>query len=488
MVDKLDRQNDLFISYGHVDNEPVAGQPRWVTYFHEQLRARLAQLLGVSWEELQIYRDERLQENDLLTDEICSQLNRSAALAAVLTPRYLNSRWCQEELRLFCERFSRIENRAVTKVPLFLIKKTPIDGSSLPDCLPEIMGYEFYDSKSIPPKEFPIDPRDDGYLKFREAFERVAFHLCRYLKQLRSPTTTEPVGVVYVAETTAELNNVRLKLVDELEERGYLVLPNQNLSTDGAHLRPQVETCLHRARLSIHLLGRQHALVPEGDVHCKARLQLDLAAGATGRSDLHRIIWVPEGTAPSDPRQAALLEYARQEFSNQRNTDVLEAGLSELKQLIHRRMNTHRTKEPAGHTRPSVYVLSDIQDSDLVQPVHDYIHDRGCEVRPTVFDGSEAERLTYHQAMLQQAEGALIYWGLGSEAWMRTKLGELSKALGLGRPMPFLANAVLVGTPSSRAKDAFKAHGMSILRPTPATRDALLSALEGFLRPLAPTS
>jgi len=47
--------NDVFISYAHIDDQPLTeGQRGWISQFHRSLEVRMAQLLG---EELKIWRD-----------------------------------------------------------------------------------------------------------------------------------------------------------------------------------------------------------------------------------------------------------------------------------------------------------------------------------------------------------------------------------------------------------------------------------------------
>ena len=50
-----DFENDIFISYAHIDNKlPYEDQVGWVEQFHKDLKIRLTQLLG---EEIRIWWD-----------------------------------------------------------------------------------------------------------------------------------------------------------------------------------------------------------------------------------------------------------------------------------------------------------------------------------------------------------------------------------------------------------------------------------------------
>jgi len=117
---------NLFISYAHIDNEPLTpGEKGWVTRFHTSLKALLSMRMGT---EVQIWRDEKLQGNDVFSDEIVGRFRQSGALISILTSRYLNSEWCTREAREFCE--SAQQNGGLVfgnRSRVFKIIKTPVE-------------------------------------------------------------------------------------------------------------------------------------------------------------------------------------------------------------------------------------------------------------------------------------------------------------------------------------------------------------------------
>src|SRR4051812_27533409 len=87
---------DVFISYGHIDN-----QEDWVTNFHSRLQTRLQELLGTS--DVSIWRDLKLNGTEFFGDVIKAKVSHAALFISVLSPRYVASPSCQEELDLFME-------------------------------------------------------------------------------------------------------------------------------------------------------------------------------------------------------------------------------------------------------------------------------------------------------------------------------------------------------------------------------------------------
>ena len=63
---------DIFISYAHIDNQPLTPDQRgWITRFHETLEALLSMRMG---DKARVWRDNKLQGNDVFADEIVERL------------------------------------------------------------------------------------------------------------------------------------------------------------------------------------------------------------------------------------------------------------------------------------------------------------------------------------------------------------------------------------------------------------------------------
>ena len=75
-------ETHLFISYAHVDNKPTADDEGWITRFHKSLESYLSTNLG---KDASIWRDDKLQGNDIFGDEIIKQFLKTALLISVLS-------------------------------------------------------------------------------------------------------------------------------------------------------------------------------------------------------------------------------------------------------------------------------------------------------------------------------------------------------------------------------------------------------------------
>jgi hypothetical protein len=180
-------EKHVFISYAHIDNQPLAPEQRgWISRFHAMLEAMLNMRLGRA---AKIWRDDKLQGNDVFADEIADQFAQTAVLVSVLTPRYLNSEWCTREVREFCAQAEQSGGLVVdNKARVFKVLLTPLDTQdSLPAVVKDILGYEFFTMEDGTPR--PLDP--DYGEKFAQDYNRKVAKLARDISQMLTTLATD---------------------------------------------------------------------------------------------------------------------------------------------------------------------------------------------------------------------------------------------------------------------------------------------------------
>src|SRR5579872_340427 len=121
----MDFEQDFLISYAHLDDQPlIEGEPGWISRLHRLLEIRVGQLLG---EKPKIWRDPKLQGNDFFADTILDRLPKVGALLSVLSPRYVQSEWCNRELKEFLRASEKSGGiRVADKARIFKVVKTPV--------------------------------------------------------------------------------------------------------------------------------------------------------------------------------------------------------------------------------------------------------------------------------------------------------------------------------------------------------------------------
>ena len=221
-------KKSLFISYAHIDNQPLtAGQQGWITRFHESLEAILSMRMGGT---AQIWRDDKLQGNDVFADEIVDQFAQTALLVSVLTPRYLKSKWCTKEIAEFCS-CAELSGGIVVgnKARIFKVLKSPVETQEpLPSVMKDVLGYEFFTFEDGTPLE--LDPAYGE--KFAQGYNRkigkLAWDIAQLLKTLEiedghiaHDKQSEDKATIYLAECSFERKEAREILEVELIRHGY---------------------------------------------------------------------------------------------------------------------------------------------------------------------------------------------------------------------------------------------------------------------------
>src|SRR5262249_7607289 len=98
---------DMFMSYAHghvpgVDDPPLR---RWSQAMIDGLKADIGSLF-TEFDQLTIWDDRSLDPTAALTDELREKIERSCLLLIVMSPRYLGSGWCTDELTWFAREFA----------------------------------------------------------------------------------------------------------------------------------------------------------------------------------------------------------------------------------------------------------------------------------------------------------------------------------------------------------------------------------------------
>jgi hypothetical protein len=130
---------DLFVSYAHVDDEPVAGvENGWVTNFVFCVKTLLARKLGRE-DAYAMWMDHDLRNAEPITPQILERVRRSAMLVIMLSPGYVASTWCRQERDAF---FGMIREHGPRTV--FVVELDPVDVTSRPQELSDINPFRFW--------------------------------------------------------------------------------------------------------------------------------------------------------------------------------------------------------------------------------------------------------------------------------------------------------------------------------------------------------
>jgi hypothetical protein len=508
-------EGDAFISYAHLDNvELVEGRRGWVANLHRALEIRVGQLLGKS---PHIWRDPKLSGNDLFAETLIEQLKQVALLVTVVSPRYVKSEWTIRELTAF---WHAAEEQGVVhvnnKARVFKVLKTPVPPDRTPSPLRTLIGYEFFkidpDTGKVRELDevFGAEAQRDFWLKLDD----LAHDIVALLEAIENPeqaaadaraaaaasaqaaaSSPMPMGgapaaadrrsgamsgqaapsaggkdVVYLAETTSDLREQREAIRRDLQHHGFTVLPDRVIPHVVEEATAAIVEDLAQARMSIHPIGRNYGMVPEGGSQSLVELQHELATLRSCQGAFARLLWVPSGLEVDDQRQRQLIERLRLDPRISESADLLETHFEDLRTMMEKWLRRDRTPiapEPgagqAGAATTMLYLIAEQRDAALLGAWVDGLFAQGLEVVPPIFEGDEAEVREYHEDNLANCDGVLILYGAGNELWLRRKLREIQKSPGYGRTKPLPPIAICLVGARTPEKEPFRTHEATVV-------------------------
>jgi hypothetical protein len=461
----MEFEKHLFISYAHLDNEPLTEQQHgWITRFHASLAAILGMRLG---RKAEIWRDSKLGGSDIFADEILQQFPKTALLVSILTPRYVESEWCTREVREFCKTAEKFGGLVLNnKSRVLKVIKTPVESEGLlPAVMKDTLGYPFY---IIDDEQTPIELDSlfgtDLAQKYNLKLAKLAWDIAQFIRKLEETTQSgeKPAEIlvpskpsVYLAECSYDRREAREALEAELRLHGYPILPDRRLPSEEVDYVADVTGLLGRCKLSIHLIGASYGAVPDGPgQRSVVVLQNELAIQRSKAGGLQRLIWLPEGTRSNHSEQQRFIETLHTDAQAQFGADLVTSDLETLKSVIHsalQRLEKPRIPQPLSGGR-FVYLICDERDRAATVPVRKFLKGQGLEARIPAFEGDAATVRRTNQDALAQCDAMVLFYGAGDEAWKRTVENDLKKMNGYGRERPLLACYTYLAEPSTADK------------------------------------
>jgi hypothetical protein len=260
-------RHDVFISYAHSDDLPVAGTERgFVSQLVADLKTEVSRKvrndIDIWWDHFKLTGDTRV------TTEIMTAAAECACIIVVASPAYLRSEWCDRERSAFCQKATNRQSG------IFLVGMEPIDQGKLPTTLRDLNPYAFYrtldDGRTTRPlrTDFQQD-KEPYYNRLSQLVQHVAEHLGKSLSCEKSPSQVRgkppappAKGIdpstrsVLLLDVTDDLLERRAQLKDYLEQEGIAVLPARRYSRDDMDLhRAQMLEDLACSQACVQIVG-----------------------------------------------------------------------------------------------------------------------------------------------------------------------------------------------------------------------------------------
>ena len=457
--------NDIFISYSHLDDQAVDG-PGWVTDFHQRLVIEVEEELGAR---IAVWRDKRITGATDFTKDLDRQVRGSAIMLAILSPGYVNSRWCDWELTGFAGSRRVGDLWVDTRCRALKVFKRPADVSRL-RALAETEGVPFYD---LDPETKLAREVEGSAELYKRRLSDLGHDIGFVLSAMRKART------VFLGTATAPLNVQRERVRQELKVRGYRVLANADASGDPS---TNTQSALSESALSVLFYDRS---APAGE---PAEATATVERRAAFDKQATQIIVVrgqsANGSQPWDEPSAAGRGSAKVEWLIEPQTHALYHTV--LQMLGAQPAETPSATEspipdkpaspldipkspvvtfpdrPASHKLVRVYLICDQQDHPLLESnrarrLRDHLLSLGFEVKvPLAEHDAPAEFSRDNRTKLKQCDAVLLYWGAARQAWFDQRLIELTQARGWRQGREFAALGAYVAEPENPVKQNYE--------------------------------
>ena len=167
---------DVFVSYSHGvqggESETDAPLRDWTLELIRKLETDI-RAVDTEFDDLHIWRDEQIDPTIHISDELRGKVKSSGILLIVMSPRYLTSTWCQNELEWFRQ---QVQDRERDQGRVFVVRVLRTDENRWPDFLRDarghsLPGFQFHDKLD----SMPFGWR--GSSENREAYVRELWRL-----------------------------------------------------------------------------------------------------------------------------------------------------------------------------------------------------------------------------------------------------------------------------------------------------------------------
>lgn len=422
---------NIAIKFAEIDNTPYAGEERgWVSSFVSLLEQTLTFY----------YRQppaiHLLKATDLIDD---NDFNVHDAIIYIISPAFIFSSNINKDISLIEK--ALFFDSAFINARIYKVLKGPVNTEELPDTISMGRFYHFYQSGSLTGSQYETlyegNRATPAHAKYWQSLTSLVFDVLKQFGHEKNERFCPSAGhTVYLGNSgMGQLWN-RNRLYEELNARGFNILPDHNASIEVKHLKEPVKFYLKKCSLAIYF--------PEEFLPLNEQGLQEL----TDLSHIRRLIWFdPE--AEKDLEKKKQCDELKLQLKNLEHVEAISAGLEELKETIFAAVDQAKIpeEEKGGAAQPSLYLICSDHFGEAVKAQLILLLEK-MNVR-LLLPGDETgnEKRAQHYQYLKQADCSLICYAGKSPEWVRANINEVKKAAGLhaGKRKPIRLGIVTAG-------------------------------------------
>jgi hypothetical protein len=454
-------KTQILIIYSNLDNKPtIDSQTGWVSAFSYSLEQLLNRLEG------DLYSITYLTEYDIDPE---SYPTEPAILIPVLSKNFFQSPLLTGYLEVFEQDVQKKAGRKkASGFELVGVYKNRIDEKNLSDFLSRHARKHFYKVDAITDfvtemnYEHDVGKDEDYWMKVYDIaciIRDFRLKLSDPVKKMEALVEDMMPGGIYLARVGIDLEMARENLLREFVRNSYNIVQLEDSDKNYEELVEDINAKLNKCQMSIHMIGvdpgkliRERGLTIveiENQLSSQHSKQINDQPRIKYHDRFKRVIWISPERENVGVRQTLFIENLKKDLVNIQNAEVLEIPIEELKGFINSLISgqsaaKEKTREVTKSRRKSIYFICEEKQRKQCTPIGKLLENQGYHV---VFSNFEGELLTIrdrHLKNLNECDGTIIYYGNNNQNWVRSKLIDSVKSLGMGRMKGSNPTAIIV--------------------------------------------
>jgi hypothetical protein len=447
-------EHDIFISFSPDDNREGKMPEGWVSSFKRFLEMILGQLQG---------RTPKIVLASQVSPEDYNPIMKACAVIFVMSEPFVHDARAMRDLQHFA---AHPDPRALMvngKSRVFKVSKNFVHQQQQPGWLQNAQSYDLfrYDTLTGQISELEYFFGQDAEKNYWMRLIDLAYDLHKVILANEQKTSVvadqeSTKEKVFLADTGYDLRYFRELIRRELHRFGYAVMPDDAM----VHQEdtPNWVESLAESQMAIHLIGE--SFLDNANPETRDLLQGQNLASldkANANPKFKRLIWLPPELRFTSEENRMGYESLKREADLFDKAEVLQIPIEEFRTTVRNKLKPDQENgkfdslSGSSLLSPgkSVYLICDPMDREAADKLRQYIKANAMELLEQDYEGDVMDVRRRHQEFLNACHSAIVFCDQASEFWVKSKVLDILKAPGFGRPQPLWARAVYVNRPQA---------------------------------------
>ena len=424
---------DIFISYAHVDNEPI-GDEKWISSFKKSLDFFLARIIGRKGK-VKIWMDDDLGPNTKFGKAIQDAIEKSYLFIPLISNGYIKSKYCQMELETFLKFIEQFDDDINARIFPLRVSKT--ERRDLHPNIQEINDTRIFDKEAV---GYPL-PYMINSTEYNDIIQKFTFGIYRQL--MASQADVEPalernesklkVFLSEVADTLrTEKRRVTSELIrDQVEVIGEEVPPPHKFKEH----KTKITEIASEIDMSIHILdGTRAKEINDQKDTTYPEEQLKLI----NNSQKPQLVCIPNDLEIESIKDENYKDFLNKLKSKKLNNrfDLLEVNIEEIHQEIidyYQQTITNYyqdSKKKEEREQKAILIDTHWEDQGYAFQIFTYLKDHDIKGLVNPEEDDPSKNLSILQERLISSDGYILIYGNSVDSeWLLARLSLVAKTI-----------------------------------------------------------